>query len=176
MSDGPRTGSVYVLDTSVVIGLKVLPIARQWAFLEFLSGMVRGGAIAFPRQVVKEMAVAQFPDTPGTWVHHAHSLVRYTEPSDDTLARVLAVAPLLVEADASAEREPADPYVAAMALQIAEQLPHCSVVVATEDVVDRLPLKIALGTACGQLGLKHRSTRDFIEWVDEYVDDGGAAS
>lgn len=78
---------------------------------------------------------------------------------------MLAVAPQLVDYEATADREVADPYVAAMACEIGSRHNGCRVVVATNDTVDRLPLKLSLATACNRLGIEHWFAEDFVDWI-----------
>lgn len=75
----------------------------------------------------------------------------------------------VVEADAEPEREPADPYVAAMAYEL--RAAGFDVAVATDDSVDRLPVKIALTTACERLGLLTWDCAALIAWVRSTVAD-----
>ena len=89
-------------------------------------------------------------DTPETWALNAYEYVPNSlEPSMDTVIEVMDLAGEVVEADA--EGDPADPYVLAQALEIERSGRNVRVV--TEDRTDRLPLKIAMTTACEKLGL-----------------------
>ena len=60
--------------------------------------------------------------------------------------------------EASAENDPADPYVLALALQLwrGNEAGECYVV--TEDKVDRAPIKISIRMACLRLGLNYMDT------------------
>ena len=49
------------------------------------------------------------------------------------------------------DSDPADPYVLALALQLWRE--NKRVCVVTQDIVDRLPLKISIRSACARLGL-----------------------
>lgn len=94
--------------------------------------------------------MAQPPDGPGIWAVDARDRRRYAEPSDDSMAEVLAVAAGLL--DPNEERNKADPYVVAMAYELRERYPDHEVCVATENTVDRPPL-VSPGTACEWLNL-----------------------
>lgn len=157
---------ICVIDSSVLINLKqVVGIDEQWDLLSEMLTLVASGALAFPRQVVKELSAVRYPDAPGAWIGSARRRVRHPEPSEDSLVRVLEVAAELVEVDSPPEREVADPYVAAMALELVERHPQCRVVLVTNDVVDRLPNKIALRTACARLGLPTCQISPFMDWL-----------
>ena len=65
----------------------------------------------------------------------------------------------MIESDS--DSDPADPYVLALALQMWRASMNISVV--TEDIKDRLPLKISIRTACGILGLPMLDLEGFRE-------------
>ena len=156
---------VVIVDSSVLIDMKhKVGINEQWDVLMTMSSLVAAGALAFPKQVAKELANGQHPDAPGVWANRAKRDVCHREPSEATLSKVLEVAPEVVDLEATADREIADPYVAAMAVEIQVRTGSL-VVVATNDRIDRLPLKLSLLTACGRLGISVCSTEQFLEWV-----------
>jgi hypothetical protein len=158
-----------VADTSAVIDIKALvPLGRQFTFLNGLTVLVQQGRLAFPRQVQREITDAKWPDAPGAWAASCCGWQRHAEPSDDLLPEVLAVAPKLV--DWNSESEAADPYVIAMALAITRQHPRARVVVATKDAVDRLPIKTSIASACKLLDLECWTPEDFIEWAAAEID------
>jgi hypothetical protein len=72
--------------------------------------------------------------------------------------QVMAIAPNLVEA--TQRKDVADPYVVALALQLKDAGEVIEVV--TDDFVDHLPIKVALGTACDRLQIAHISCEDFL--------------
>ncbi len=79
----------------------------------------------------------------------------------------MLVAAQIVDPNAEAEAEAADPYVAAMALEVRKRHPRCDVAVATDDYVDRMPAKESLATACARLGLQRWTADEFVEWLNE---------
>jgi hypothetical protein len=161
---------IVVVDTSVLIGLKsTVHIDNQWSTLTRMHELVTEGSLAFPKQVAKELAYGEYPDAPGAWVGSAKREVSHQQPSEDTLIKVLAAAPLLVDIETTDDREVADPYVAAMALDIKDAHDGCRVVVATDDKIDRLPVKVSLVTACDQLGIETCTPKQFVAWVNEGV-------
>lgn len=171
--DGFPPALVATVDTSALIAFKgLVKIDDQWGLLMRMSDLVREGAITFPKQVTKELAYGQHPDAPGAWIGSAKSDVCHPQPGDETLVKVLEVAPQLVDYEATADREVADPYVAAMAHEVGARHNGCRVVVVTNDVVDRLPLKLSLRTACERLGIEVWSPEDFIAWVIDGTEPG----
>jgi Domain of unknown function (DUF4411) len=162
---------VCIVDSSVLIKLKrLVAIDDQWDLLLHMSEFVRSGHLAFPRQVAKELAYGQYPDAPGAWIGSAKRDLRHPQPSEATLRRVLEVAEQLVDAEATDDREVADPYVAAMACEVPLRYPGCRSVVATDDHVDRLPRKLSLVTACQRLSIEHWTPDQFIVWVNGDTD------
>lgn len=158
--------TICVVDTSILIEFKrLVKIDEQWDVLAHMLKLVEDGSLTFPRQVAKELQEVRFPDAPGAWIGHAKGKICHPQPDDATLARVLAVAEQLVDLEATHEREVADPYVAAMAIEIVERDLFSRVVVATNDRVDRLPAKLSLLTACARLGLDCWTPEEFLAWV-----------
>jgi hypothetical protein len=146
----------------------IVKIDDQWELLLKMSKMVTDGHLTFPRQVAKELAYGRYPDAPGAWIGSAKKSVRFPEPEEETQVKVLEVAPQLVDFEGTAEREVADPYVAAMAHEIGAKYDSCRVVVATNDFVDRLPVKLSLATACDRLGIDHWRADDFVRWLQDF--------
>ena len=139
--------TVWIIDSSALIQTKRAIAAHcQWSFLERLKLMVDAGQVCFPKAVRNELQVARHVDTPEAWALDVCSLVQHSyEPQDQTVAEVMAAAGAVVDADA--EGDPADPYVLAQALEI--QRVGREVCVVTNDLVDRMPIKISMLTACG---------------------------
>ena len=154
---------VAVFDTSSLLeAKKIIAAQRQWAFFEDLKKMVMKGEACFPKAVRDELRQKRHHDTPETWSFDAFHYLQYPDPSLDMVAEVLRRASEVIEDDA--EGEPADPYVLAHALEI--QLDGKLVRVVTEDHVDRLPIKIAMTTACKRLGLASCDLASFLEEID----------
>lgn len=154
---------VHVFDTSSLIRIKTLVrIDRQWDLFELLRDMVDRGEIAMPRQVIREIGEVAHPDAPGVWARGmTHRLKHPLDIEYEYIRRVMKVAPNLVEANQ--QKEVADPYVVALAMQLVAG--GESVEVVTDDLVDHLPSKIALGTACDRLKLAHVGCQDLLSAI-----------
>lgn len=166
----PAPSVIAVIDTNVLLDFKkVVPVDQQWDLLMEMTKRVGAGSLAFPRQVVGELTGVKHPDAPGAWIASAKRSVQHPEPTEKTLVRVLAVAADLVEADNP--NEVADPYVLAMALELTERHTESQIVLVTNDVVDRLPAKIALRTGCERVGVATCEAAAFRRWLaDEDVE------
>ena len=109
---------LWVVDTSSLIQIRQAGIsgAKQAAVFRKLTTLAKSGLLAFPPQVREELewGEADHPDDAAvTWIHRAKTDAE--RPANlDTMQRVLARAPLLVDADS--KRDPADPYVIALAI------------------------------------------------------------
>jgi hypothetical protein len=161
-----ESDDVCVIDTSLLIDLKkVLKIVDQWDFFSGLSELLGEGRIAFPPQVRTEMLHGKFPDTPGAWIARCKGTEVYSRPGDETVLQVLASAPNLI--DVEDERDQADPYVLAMALEIQTDRGLAPVRVASKDYIDRMPVKSSLASACAVLGVEHWMPDKFVPWVWE---------
>lgn len=158
-------GRVWLIDASALIETKQrVAVGVQWEFFKALEGMVEGQSLAMPRQVINELTDVRWPDAPGAWAGGMRSKLT-TAFIDAPLALVgvvLDLTPKLLEEDASGE--PADPYLVAMALAFAETGEYDPVIV-TEDLVDRLPLKMSLRTAAMEHGVDCCTLREFATEV-----------
>lgn len=152
---------IWVLDTSALVEFKrIISVATQWAAFKTLEDMVMVGAIAMPRQVIAEAASIDHPDVPGAWAPGVRAALKHPlAAEDDFIARVMSEAGDVV--DSESERDEADPWICALALQL--QTAGYEVTVVTEDRVDRLPIKIALTTACNRLRLRFCTAREFLD-------------
>lgn len=161
----PPPREICVLDSGLLIRIKQLvKVDDQWALLDGMMQCVKSGEICFPRQVASELTGQRWPDAPGAWVGHAKGLVCHREPGDACVAQVLATTPDLIDADATGQ-EPADPYVVAMALDLGLLYPTCRIMVASDDRVDRPPLKMSVKTACTRLQIEFCEPPEFLTWV-----------
>lgn len=149
---------VWVLDTSALVEAKAaLSVADQWQTFKQLEDMVRAGAVAMARLVIREISEIAHPDLPGAWAPGVRDIQQHPlDPEWEHVQRVMAEAGDVV--DPNKTKEDADPYVLALALQLLEQ--GHDVCVVTEDRVDRN--RIAVTTACDRLGVSHCSVRDFL--------------
>lgn len=155
---------VVVIDTSTIIEIKKRESAgEQWDLFTQMFALVRQGRLVFPVHVKREVASEKFPDTPGAWCARAADVRQHPDPTDETMAEILPFVEQVVDANADAEREPADPWIAAMAWELLDR--GYDVAVATDDVIDRLPLKISLRSACEALGITTWTYDTFVPWV-----------
>lgn len=122
-----------------------------------LGRLVKGGSLAYPRQVVDELARAQPPDLPFKFAKHNFARMQYDQPDEDCVREVMQRAGGVV--DPRKISEDADPYVLAMALCL-KRAGHEAIVV-TEDGVDR-PWRISMATACGLLRLPWEGINDCL--------------
>ena len=117
------------------------------------------GSLCFPKQVREELRGQRHTDMPEAWALELGSSVQFAyDPEDRHVQRVMEVAGELVDADA--ERDRGDPYVVAQALEL-QDLGH-RVCIVTEDVIDRLPIKISIRTACTRFDLDNCLLADFL--------------
>lgn len=154
----PESIDVWILDSSALVRTKVLiTVSNQWDAFKLLEQMVRDGAIAMPRLVIKELSEIAHPDLPGAWAPGVRDLqVHPLDPDYSHMAHVMDIAGDVV--DVNKQKEDADPWVLALARQLnADGLATCIV---TEDIVDRV--RISIATACERLSLTYCGTRDFL--------------
>ena len=152
--------AVWVIDTSALIWAKrIVAAANQWRLFRRLETMVEEGALFFPKQVTAELNQERHIDTPEAWALAAGPKVTHAyDPAIGFVQQTMAVAGDVVDPDA--EDDPGDPYVLAQALELTSM--GFEVCVVTEDVVDHVPLKISMATACGRLSLRHCQLLQFL--------------
>jgi len=157
-------GNVWVLDASALIEVKKMVSGNhQWNFFKALEAMVEDGHIAFPRQVVKELKEGPHPDVPGAWIQGvARATVHPLDADVEVVAEVMAGTNNLV--DPNAEGDPADPWVIALAMDIAKDQ-DLEVMVVTNDHTNHHG-NDSLASACDKLGVTHIRVDEFIEEVD----------
>jgi len=155
---------VWVIDASSLIqAKKVVAAANQWRLFKQLENMVEEGRLFFPKQVTAELEQARHIDTPEAWALAAGpNVTQAYDPENTFVQQVMAVAGDVVDPDA--EKDPGDPYVLAQALELTNAGFEACVV--TEDVVDHLPLRISMATACGQLNLRHCQLQEFLARIE----------
>jgi len=151
---------VWVIDASSLIeAKKVVAPANQWQLFKLLETMVEESGLFFPKQVTTELEQARHTDTPEAWaLAQGPKVTQAYDPDITFLQHVMAVAGDVVDADA--EDDPGDPYVLAQALELADA--GFDVCIVTEDVVDHLPLRISMATACVRLKLRHCQLQAFL--------------
>lgn len=157
--------SIFILDSSLIIQLKrAVRADRQWEFGKHLESLVESGRITFPPQVLREIRGQEHTDIPEAWALAVHAKITVkTNPDYEHIEAVMAIAPDLIDADT--EIDPADPYVVALLRELNDDgLDAC---VVTADIVDRLPLKISMRTACGRLNLPCMDVDEFLECIFE---------
>lgn len=164
---------VHVLDSSTIVNLKTeIPVGKQWDFFKGLEIKVDTGEVAIAKSVIREVSDVQHPDMPGAWARGMQDRMQHPlEPDPASVAAVMAKAPEVV--DQSSDREEADPEVIGLALDLTAA--GHDVVVVTDDAVDRMPIKIAMTTACGRCGVQCMSTTEFLDLIAAPEEDPGHA-
>lgn len=143
----------WVVDTSSLIQIRQagIPQAKQVAVFNKLTTLVKSGLLVFPAQVREELerGDTEHPSDPVlAWIRRAK--IDAEQPANlDTVRRVLARAPLLI--DAESPRDQADPYVIALAL---DSMSLGGVSILSEDRRDRPDgagglQKLSVATAAG---------------------------
>ena len=157
---------IWVLDSSALIEVKtVVAGARQWALFRHMESLVEAGRMAVPRQVRTEMQVLAHPDAPGVWAVGVFLAIKHPVDPDDAYIRHVMSSPAKDVVDPDKDREDADPYIVAQALQLMDA--GYEVCVVTEDHLDN-PTRIALTKACDICS---------VEWIrlDQFLKDIGFA-
>jgi hypothetical protein len=144
---------LWVIDTSTVIEVRQLGVARrrQEAIFRKLTVLAEAHQLIFPPQVLEELEWAEREysnDQALAWARGVRDRAM-CQANLETVRKVLARAPNLIDADS--EREQADPYVIALALD-STALGGTSIL--SNDMQDRRDgrggfRKLSIGTVAG---------------------------
>lgn len=154
---------LWVLDTNAAIDFKrydLISLDRQWEFWDHLLEIVREGNLIFPSQVRKELAdpnKIKHPDMPSAWAARAWKEMGHRHsPGDDAVKEIIDRYPNLI--DPRKEKDEADPYVVALALDRKRAGHEVRVVLA--DAGDK-----TLRTACEGFGIPVVGASEFLARV-----------
>ena len=162
---------IFIMDTSAIIhAKKVIGSNRQWEFFERLKRFVVERRLGFPKEVRDELRQEVYHDTPETWGLHVYEHMLVQNPTLNTFIEVMDRVGSVV--DKQSEKEEADPYVLAQALEVQRDIMVGNAMVVTQDHQDRLPRKMALTTACQKLGIAYCSLEDFLEMIGFHPEKG----
>jgi hypothetical protein len=164
---GPPSSPVAIIDTSCPIKVKELfpAIADQHRVFKVLEERVRHGLLTYPSQVVDELERFAEGDFPALWAKSCQRHLKFGDPPEDYVKRVLKEASDLYRGrvrtvvDPNKTHEDADPYVVAEALYLKDQGRNVAVI--TNDRFDT-PSRIAITTACKMLKLPFQTAQDFL--------------
>jgi hypothetical protein len=153
-------GVVWVIDSSSIIAVReVVSRAQERKVFTALGSLASASQLFWPPEVTQEVEAALTRDSAVTWIK-AHRVSGERTPKLETVKSVLLKAPTLVDPDST--REQADPYVVALAIEMAsDDFFAPSVTIITEDRRDK-PTKFSLATAAGLLGIPTVPLRAFL--------------
>jgi hypothetical protein len=164
---GEGRAEVSVVDTG--LPLKVLMyfprLSDQQRVFRHFDGLVKRGAMTFPKQVVAELNRPATGDMASLWSQGALRYRRYAEPPDAYVRDVLRRASrrsngrTITVLDPTKTREDADPYVVAQALFLNGRGFKAAVI--TNDALDN-ENRLSVVTACEMLGLRHMRSEQFL--------------
>ncbi len=143
---------VYVIDASSLFNAKrYIQAKHQWGFFnETMTKLVERRELLITPQVENECERAKHPDVPGAWaLAIADHFPGVRDPDMNTVKEVLRGHPKSIDPDG--EKEQADPYVVARAVEL--QNAGEDVCVVTDDVKNRLPAKSSIADACAGFGV-----------------------
>lgn len=153
---------LWILDTNAALDFKrydLVPLDQQWEFWDYLLGIVREGNLIFPAQVRKELAdpsKIKHPDMPSGWAAQAWKEMEHRHPlGDEDVKEIIDRYPNLI--DPKKEKDEADPYVVALALDLDRKRAGYEVCVVLADEGDK-----ALRAACEGFGIPVVGASEFV--------------
>ncbi len=159
---GFERGPLWVLDSSAAINfIKMLvPEELQPEFWSRLLALVRQGQLVFPSQVWSEIGDVEKPDALARWARDARTVMGHLPaPDDATVSMVVRGHPDIMKSPSG--REPADPYIIALALERASD--GYAVCVVADDGGDRATHGIR--KACEDFGIPCVMAAEFVQRV-----------
>jgi len=141
-----------LIDASAIIGIKItVPGAKQWRVFRAMENLVEGGRMAFPKQIKVEVTGMAHPDAPGVWVDGVFPAIKHPTEPETTYIQAVMGSPAAAVVDPNKTSEDGDPFLIALALQLAAK--GHEVCIVTNDCKDS-PDRIALSKACDILNVQ----------------------
>lgn len=153
-------GEVWVIDSSSIIAVREqVSRAHERKVFAALTGLTVASQLCWPPEVTQEVEAALVADSAVAWIKARRASGERT-PKLETVKSVLLRAPTLIDPDITHEQ--ADPYVVALALELASDDFFAPIVtIITEDRRDK-PTKLSLATAAGLLRIPTIPLRAFL--------------
>jgi hypothetical protein len=113
---------IWVIDSSSIVDLKILPLAIRSQVIRHLNALVAGNRLVYPRQVLEELRSYASPralesDVPYMWAKGNEVQACHPDRLINEAKAILDTYPDLIDPDA-AGRDPADPYIIALAQKL----------------------------------------------------------
>jgi hypothetical protein len=104
---------IWVIDSSSIVDLKILPLAIRSQVIRHLNALVAGNRLVYPRQVLEELRSYASPralesDVPYMWAKGNEAQACHPDRLINEAKAILDAYPDLIDPDA-AGRDPADP-------------------------------------------------------------------
>lgn len=152
-------GNLWIIDSSAIIRVKRIVVRDQWPLLIKMEQMVASGELLYPKQVQTELEYGEYPDAPGAWAASAIASSPHPFNPDVTYVTQVMQSPAARVVDPRKQKEDADPYVLALALQMLSAGHDACVV--TRDIRDN-PNRLSLKTGCELLAIPWCDLPEFM--------------
>jgi len=146
---------IWVIDSCSLIEIKIIPHAIRPKVVAHLDDKVKAGTLVYPRQVIDELKSYANPktlatDVPYQWVKKHEATGCH---SDLLLAEgkaILKVHEDLIVKEASSKKEPADPYVIALAQKLRGEGHDARIITNDTRQIHR---KVSVAAVAGLIGI-----------------------
>ncbi len=113
---------IWVIDSSSIVDLKIIPHALRPQVIRHLDALVANGRLIYPRQVLEELKGYAPPkalnnDVPYSWAKGHEARACHPDRLVAEAKAILDAHPDLIDPD-SAGKDPADPYIVALAQKL----------------------------------------------------------
>lgn len=154
---------IWVIDSSSIVDLKILPLAIRSQVIRHLNALVAGNRLVYPRQVLEELRSYASPralesDVPYMWAKGNEAQACHPDRLINEAKAILDTYPDLIDPDA-AGRDPADPYIIALAQKLRRDARDARIV--TNDT-RQINNKVSVAAVAGVLGIPSTVMRIFL--------------
>src|SRR5262245_40688968 len=146
---------IWVIDSCCLIEIKIIPVAIRPKVIAHLDKLVADGTLVYPQQVIGELKNYAPPkmlpsDIPYQWAKKHEVTACHGQLLHKEAKAILAVHNDLIDTQATSPKEPADPYVIALARKLREQGEDARII--TNDV-RQIHKKVSVSAVAGLLGI-----------------------
>jgi len=155
---------IWVIDSCSIIEIKIIPTVIRPKVIAHLTTMVASSALVYPQQVIGELKSYATPktlatDVPYQWAKTHEAAGCHSDLLHREAKAILGAHDDLIDKQATSQKEPADPYVIALAKKLRDQGQDARIV--TNDI-RQIHKKVSVSAVAGLMGIPSTVMRIFL--------------